>query len=301
MQQKLSAHQHFDEQYDESNNEEPVTPIEAQEWPDPWKFKIESFYSESSDSETEIDREETSQQHQQQKRANSTTTNRRDLVREEYARIQLVERDRELRDTHQIPQAPPLVSKAITISIAIPGSALRQFQSSQTNFVMEHIARAVRLFRVSEIIIYLDEDPKWKADAPKLVTLAREKLSKYCKQHGTSVETFRQVGSLSAVFAGGPHAEDGGYDISIGISRFGAPFIDNLRSQAQFKHILLVFEGNRGFGCAIKNDPTIAEKRPVQIFDKILTPCPYSGSTSLQINEAVFISLTELQSYLPRI
>lgn len=130
----------------------------------------------------------------------------------------------------------------------------------------------------------------------------------------------RRASSLSEVYEDCPYVPDG-YDISIGTSERGVPLSSILpnsipgtqtrrTSSAQvrklppkFQHLLLVFGSVSGLEPAVANDPVFKEKGLTketahEAFDRWVDLVPGQGSRTIRTEEAVWIGLTALRSYV---
>jgi predicted SPOUT superfamily RNA methylase MTH1 len=125
--------------------------------------------------------------------------------------------------------------------------------------------------------------------------------------------TVRQASSLSNVFTEAPFED--GYDVSIGTSERGVPLSDLLFSHGskkastsrsfpdEFKHALIVLGGVSGIEAAAVADTNLVEKginknNVGELFDFWVNACPGQGSRTIRTEEAVWITLSQLHSWI---
>lgn len=111
----------------------------------------------------------------------------------------------------------------------------------------------------------------------------------------------RKASSLSEVLTGCPYEE--GYDLSIGTSERGLPLsraFPDYTTEADFKHLMVVFGGPRGLEYAAMNDAelssmSISGSRTKELFDHWVNVLPNQGSRGIRTDEAMLIALAGLR------
>lgn len=106
--------------------------------------------------------------------------------------------------------------------------------------------------------------------------------------------TVRVANSLSEVVAGSRFPD--GYDLLIGTSDKG----EDVRKVTfpEFTHALIVFGGVEGLESAIEADTDLEATEPSHLFDFYVNTCPLQQTRTVRTEEAVLISLCQLQDKL---
>ncbi|KAG0224396.1 hypothetical protein BGW42_005106 [Actinomortierella wolfii] len=106
----------------------------------------------------------------------------------------------------------------------------------------------------------------------------------------------RLADSISKVFTESPFTN--GYDLTIGTSDKGTPLTPTVSSQIpSFSHAVIVFGGSSGIETAIEADEDLScdAEDAKDMFDFWLNTCPNQGSRTLRTEEAILITMAQLQ------
>jgi methyltransferase len=120
--------------------------------------------------------------------------------------------------------------------------------------------------------------------------------------------SLRRAATLSAIFTESPFED--GYDVSIGTSERGRATWDVMPGSSgdnklpdTFSHALLIFGGVAGLEVAAAADKELAAKgigkdNLAELFDFYVNVCPGQGSRTIRTEEAVWIALGQLRSWV---
>lgn len=117
----------------------------------------------------------------------------------------------------------------------------------------------------------------------------------------------RAASSLSEVLTESPF--EGGYDVTIGTSERGKSLaeLQSLKGFGEmmggYEHLLLCFGGVAGLEVAVRADEELKSMgvmTPEKLFDQWVNLCPGQGSRTIRTEEAVWLGLMGLSSYVSR-
>jgi len=107
--------------------------------------------------------------------------------------------------------------------------------------------------------------------------------------------TVRIARGLSSVFLHCPFA--GGYDLVLGTSEHGSSISSTFQFPA-FSHALIGFGGPTGLEDCCSKDPKLKDFSITQLCHHYINTCPQQGSRTIRTEEAIWISLSFLQSMI---
>lgn len=168
----------------------------------------------------------------------------------------------------------------------------------------EQVSIPVKIPPDTRVTLDFESSAKPRAEDDELETKAVDPAAPREEQGYYWGYAVRQAASVSDVLTEAPY--ETGYDFCVGTSERGQSVQDFLDSKAEtqsrkWQHLLIVFGGVAGLEVAVRNDQQLAEKgvtEPKELFDAWLNLVPNQGSRTIRTEEAVWLGLMGLSSFV---